>query len=558
MGPDEHHNEPADDEDSQASGAAMKPDGGGASEDAEGSGLRSGMDALRRVAEAALIGVGLAIAVSDEDGPGQAVAEPSTEPVSATIEPIVVRVSLPKTAPAHRWGLEAVGHVAALLESGLADLQGVVAEVDGVPRTPGLVNTLPANGAPWTIELAVDVSEATVSIEAVVCDPGHVCTRHSAEGPRTAPNEAVTTLISAVSERLDRSGTSDRAAASRPETADAYAALVIGRASATAMGLREAAPDTLRGDTKRDPIARAVFLDPGSSLGWSLVGRTATDPQARVAAFTRAAELRPDSLIRLTDLAASLSNAGFPARAWEEWQHVAERAPGDLRFVLPRAHAALAVGDPRKARAILGELHGRYDDVGVVVESQVAVADATGGASDELLAHWQEVDPSNAEPVRRRIRGKVDAGLREEALALTTELSHRGVGDESRALTLALASELGRWDVAQDAATSLGQDDVASRLQAATGGQDALTRAHLLDTAKAPEARLARASALHEAGLDDDALVEVGALLGKDPWWPEALDLQSRLLTAKGDTAGAAAAREKLLHADPLYFEDAR
>ena len=186
------------------------------------------------------------------------------------------------------------------------------------------------------------------------------------------------------------------------------------------------------------------------------------------------------------------------------------------------------------------------------------LADATGGASDELLAHWQEVDPTNAEPVRRRIRGKVDAGLREEALALTTELSHRGVGDESRALTLALASELGRWDVAQDAAASLGQDDVASRLQAATGGQDALTRAHLLDTAKAPEARLARAFALHEAGLDDDARVEVGTLLLKDPWWPEALDLQSRLLTAKGDAAGAAAAREKLLHADPLYFEDGR
>ncbi len=554
MGPDDTHTDSPDDEDTV--GAPVTPGDGDASD--EGSGLRSGMDALRRVAEAALIGVGLAIAVSDDEGPGEAVAEPTVEPVSATIEPIVVRVSLPKSTPAHRWGVEAVGHVAALLESGLADLQGVIAEVDGVPRSPGLVGTLPANGAPWTIELSVDLTDASVAMEALVCDPGHVCTRHSAKGPRTAPNDAVTRLLAQVSERLDRASLSDRAAAARPETHDDYAALVIGRASATALGLREPTPEALRGDHKRDPIARAVFLDPNSSLGWSLAGRTATDPQARVAAFSRAAELRPDSLIRLTDLASSLSDAGFPARAWEEWQHVAERAPGDLRFVLPRAHAALAVGDPRKARAILGELHGRYDDVGVVVESQVAVADATGGASDELLAHWQEVDPTNAEPVRRRIRGKVDAGLREEALALTTELSHRGVGDESRALTLALASELGRWDVAQDAAASLGQDDVASRLQAATGGQDALTRAHLLDTAKAPEARLARAFALHEAGLDDDARVEVGTLLLKDPWWPEALDLQSRLLTAKGDAAGAAAAREKLLHADPLYFEDGR
>lgn len=559
MGPDDTQATDSTDDDSPTPGSGMKAHGEmPPDEDAEASGMRSGMEVLRRVAEAALLGVGLAIAVSDDEAASEAIAEPSSEPVSVALEPIVVRMSLPKHLPVHRWGVEAVGHVAALVESALADLQGVVPEVAGVPRSPGVAHAVPTAGAPWTLDLSVKVAGDVVSIEALVCDPGHVCTRHAADGVRTAPNEAVVRLMAQVADRLDRAGLADRSVAARPETPDDYAALLIGRSAATALGLRESAPPEVRGDPKRDPIARAVFLDPGSSLGWSLVGRTEPDPDLRLAAFERAAELRPDSLVRQADLAATLSDAGLPVRAWEQWEHVSERAPGDLRFVLPRAHAALAIHDPRKARAILGELHGRFDNVGEVVEMQVAVADATGGATDELLAHWQDVDRTNPEPVRRRIRGKVDAGLREEALALCSELGHRGVGDEARALTLAIASDLGRWDVAAGAATSLGESDLASRLEASSPGLDAMARARLLEFATAPEARLARASALFEAGHVDDALVEVGVLLGKDPWWPEALDLQSRLLTAKGDAAGAAAAREKLLHADPLFYEDDR
>jgi tetratricopeptide (TPR) repeat protein len=520
-------------------------------------GVSRGRRVLRIVRTLALLGaLGGLVAWWQRMQPDEADVAPVAppEPIAPFVEPLVVDV-VPPAVPEHPWGLEAAGHVTLLVQELLAEVPGVLPRVEGAPPAPGLAQALTPEGRAWRLLLALVVVDDTVSIGGTLCDPAGPCTTLRASGARIAPGEAVAQLVTAAAATLGRRP-ADPTAWGRPETRDPYAALLLGRAAAVAVGLRPPVDEADRGDVRRDPVARAVFLDPRMASAQAIVARTATDAVRRLQAARMAAEAQPRSLGRAADLAAALGAAGLSEPAREAWADVARRSPGDGRFVLPRARAALAVGDARGARAVLSELGGRHQGEGPVVAVEVAVADALGGSDDALLARWQQSAPTDPEPVHRRIALRVTEGRLEDALALTGELARRGRADEANALTVALASDLGRWDQARDAAASLGAGDVARRLAAADASPAEVVEA--LAEARAPEARLARAQALLQIGRAPEALQIARAVLADDPWWPEALWIESRALRATGDAAAAEAAQAKLVRADPLFFEEGR
>ncbi|MCB9683263.1 MAG: hypothetical protein H6733_17490 [Alphaproteobacteria bacterium] len=474
------------------------------------------------------------------------------------VAPMAVRILPVARVPEARWGTETAGAVLLALETALGDVAGVVPRIDGVDATPGFADALSEPGLAASLTVTVDLVDEALGVDVVACDVDDHCTAHHAVGVRTQPNAPVAVIVRELAHAWDRELSVDLAAWAQPETRDPYAALLLGRAGAVLTGLMPPVEETARGDVRRDPLVRAAFLDPGMPTGQLVVARTATEPSRRVESASLAARAMPSSLARQADLAATQASVGQLDVAAATWAEVARRSPRDARFVLPRARLALALGDAEGAASVVAELGGHWDDDPVVVAVEVGVADAKDGADAVLLAHWQEVDPDNAEPVRRRIGRRVADGDREGALALTDELARRGEPREAQRLTLALASDLGRWQVAAEAASELGQPEVAARLRAAGSANDVDARVAALAAATSPEARLSHASSLLRQGQARHALELVQGVLVDEPWWPEALDVQAQSLAALGDADGAARARARLLHADPLYFEGDR
>ena len=500
----------------------------------------------------------LSVALSQAPRSSSALAEPSPNQVVPLLEPLLVDIAVPEPLTGHRWGVESTGHVMVLLETGLAEMQGVVPRMAGAPPAPGLSMALPSWSDPWSTSVNLQLNGEALSVEVELCDAVGACESHRAIGHRTQPNAPVAQVLQGISAQIGRELTVDVAAWSQPETSDPYAGLVLGRAGAVLAGLHPPAETRHLGEPRRDPMVRAAYLDPRMPTGQAMAVRGYKDPAKRVESARTATLDRPDSVVRLADFAWSLLEVGQAEKARVVCEQLAERSPGDMRFTLLRARAALEAGDPRQARAVLAELQDAHRDHGGVVALQVAVADSLGGASPDLLVRWQTMDEDNPEPVRRRIKNYIAEDMKHEALGLTSELAMRGAAREAHGLTVALASDLGRWDVAADAAVELGAEDVAVRLRAVNGDRAPEDLAKMLANANSPEGKLAHATALHRTGMDVEAAGILRGLLRKNRWWPEALALQSKVLARLGDEEGAMVARERLLHADPLYYEDGR
>lgn len=501
----------------------------------------------------------LAVVLSPPPEPRTAPAALSEVPVTpgGPLEPAFISLVRP-AVPEGRRGAETAGQATLFLELFLGDLTAVVPMVEGMPEHPGFSLSLPDTAPPWTATPVVGLlPDERFSLTVTLCDPGGVCSEHRAEAERLHPNAAAGDVVAGMAERLARPLPFEKSVWTAPITKDDYLVLFMGRAAAALYGLAPPVAPELVGDIKRDPIARASFLDARVAASWVMAARGAPSPSAAMSAWKYAADRAPQSAGIKAARAASLDATGSPELAWAAWQAVASLAPADLRFLVPRARAALRVGDTKEAERVLALIPERFDRDPLVAMMAVAVADAHGGADDALIAAWQDADSVNPEPVRRRITTRLQDGRYEEALVLTGELRRRGAEAEADAQAMALAADLGRYADAADAARRLGDLDAARRLAARAAPDDA-TRLAALEGAQDPMARLARGRLLVKAGRAADARVEADALLKLDPWWPDALALRADALAGLGQAAAAAEVRQRLLQADPLYGEGVR
>ncbi|MFT4626406.1 MAG: hypothetical protein ACI8PZ_005083 [Myxococcota bacterium] len=445
-----------------------------------------------------------------------AAALPSSGPASAPVpEPIRV-VSVVLTPPperAFRWSEETAGRVTALAEEGLAELSGVVPTVPEAPPRPGLVLAPPPTET-WTADLHLgdDPDALVVSLELCQADR---CVHTSATATREAPEAAVVVLVQSAADRLGLRADPAPWWGTAP-SADSYANLMLGRSAAQVYGL--SAPVDAVGDVRRDPVARAVYLDPGMAMAHALRARRDGTGWGRGAA----------GLPGRADAAAAEPDPLEAAAGWDG-------LPDDPRFAVPRALAALTLGDPSTALSRVR----RLPTTPAVAALRVAAAEALGESStvDAWLVDWQRADPTDPEPVRRRVQRALAATQWEEARALLPELDRRGAAIEARDLGLALAAATERWDEAATLADSAGLPELATQMRAeqpAVEDADALVDA----AARAQDPSVALA-------LADRALAV-------EPWHVDALVQRLEALLTLGLTAEAASAETRLARVDPL------
>lgn len=471
------------------------------------------------------------------------------------VDVVMVDVVPPTEVPDNPHGPATAGHVTVVFETFLADLQGVVPRVAGVPTTQGLAYALPSPDPPWNVSLSLDMTGWDFELTATLCDAAGECTEHVAGGSRLNPNEAVATIVLDISDRLGRRPHVPFDVWAKAETEDSYALKLMSTAAGILQGYIPPVEKSKRWNSRADPVARSVFVDASMATGWVIYGRVSDDPMKWLKAYTYASEKRPESVALRAARAASMESAGYGTLAKEAWREILDDAPGDLRFLIPRARAALSGGSPEDARAVLAELGGRFAEHHEVVRLRVDIAEAEGNVTDDVLVTWQNADASNPEPVRRRVLAWVRDGEWDKAMDLAPVLASRGEKEEAASYRVALGTALERYEEAAQAARSVGNDDLARRILARGRSTGADDRVAVLEGAVEPRTRLALAAALVEAGRSKDALLELEVVTDHDPWWPVALHLQARALENLGRDGEALDVRDRLRHVDPLFQE---
>ena len=344
---------------------------------------------------------------------------------------------------------EMAGLVALLLEGGLADLPEVRPSIGGAARPLAGSRAILTKAEQWTGTIGVSVQEGVLRVRLSLCGPDAPCAETAADGPVTAPWEPTAVLLQRAAFTLGRSPPPGLVPTGWAETVsgDPYALLVAGRAAASFYGALPPTAEEDIGDRKRDPLARAVFLDPGISPVWWLIGRRALAgdrPVDASQALARAAVGRPEGLAFLAEEAFVLSVRGRHEEAVTVYEELAEVLPGDLRFVIPHAAAALGSGQATRAAALLDALPPRVQGspAELAIRVELGVGRGTSSDHDKVLARWQAAAPEDPEPVRRRVRIAVETGRYSDALALTPELRLRGAAEEADALDPALTAAL--------------------------------------------------------------------------------------------------------------------
>lgn len=469
-----------------------------------------------------------------------------------------VRIVLqpPSKQARFRWEVETLGLVTVLTELGLSDLPGVVVEVAGCTRAPGTADLLPI-AQEWTAELDLGSDPESLIVRIRLCDPSGACEAFEATATRAHPEGAMPTLLGASARRLGIVPPVGAAGPwGAPLSSDDYAVLLAGRSAASFYGLREPVDPSERGDRVRDPVARAVYIDPSVAVAQWVAGRRAAADgdwaRARVF-FTAAALGRSTSPQLAADEAAAYVLVGNAGAATAAWDALLEQRPGDPRFLLPQARALLAAGAVGEAAGRVEALAVEYADEPAVAELRVRVADRTPESEDmdPLLAAWQAVDDATAEPVFRRIHLRARSGRYDEALTLVDELKRRGRTIEADQLRMAMAVGLSRWDDAADAAEALGDPATAARIR----GRGARAAGHPLPPALRddpdPGVRLIVGQSMLDAGDATGALARAAGVLKVEPWQPEALALRARALRALGRVAEAEAVERVLADVEP-------
>ncbi|TNE90523.1 MAG: hypothetical protein EP330_07910 [Deltaproteobacteria bacterium] len=393
---------------------------------------------------------------------------------AAVVERAVLHVAdvhlLLPNVPEGRWGQERAGLVSALIELGLADIEGVVPRIAGLAPSPGLRQVVTADAERW--EASVSVSLDPWEVGLTVCEQDGPCELHRSEaGSPTEPSPAVAEVLDqTAAQLLRRPDPEARETWAAPVSDDPYATLLAGRGAAAFYGLGPVVKQTAVGDAKRDPITRAVRVDPGMAVASWLLARREYDrdlPFAARGLVVRGFLSRPSPVFS-ADEGACFALEDKASSARRVWDGLSARAPSDLRFLAPTASARLAAGALDETASLLADWPDAVLRHPAIAELRVALAEARGELDgyDDLLAIWQAADPTDPEPVRRRVQIRVRAEAYDEALPLTDELARRGAEAESRDLATALLAALGRWSEAAASAETAGKSTLAARLRA--------------------------------------------------------------------------------------------
>jgi tetratricopeptide (TPR) repeat protein len=300
-----------------------------------------------------------------------------------------------------------------------------------------------------------------------------------------------------------------------------------------------------------------VFLDPGMPPAQWVEGRrrfALGDYRKALTSFTRASLEREDSLVFVADQAAALLEAGQPETAMTLWASVDEMEPFDPRFTLGRARAAMAAGQPSEAGHLLDMLSTKFSVDPDVAAMRVAIADALGTKESlvELLLRWQDVAPTDPEPVRRRIALLVEENRLPEALSLTDELVARGQERQASSMAVALATGLHDWDRAIAEAESIGLGDTANRLRARRDLESAPDKVpSSLENLDDPAAATMRGQARLLSGDAEGAIEEADKALETNSWDPDALAMKAEALDAAGRRDEGQKVLAKLRSVDP-------
>ncbi len=462
---------------------------------------------------------------------------------------------------------ELVGLHTALLELGLGDLPEVVPFVTGAPPPPSLAETAALAEQRWIVEVRAEEGPERVRVHVRACavspaEPS--CHELGVESPRGRHAEASAQVLEQLAQLWDRGVAPETAQRWRvPVSRDRYAQLLCGRAAATVYGLMPAPAPGLRMDRRRDPMARALVVDPSMALCQALSARALLEEGRIVlarAGYRRAQELLPDRVLLRADLAAARAAEGDKRDALgvrDALQMVDPAGPlaKERRFTLLRARALVRTGQWAQAMAELDRVP-QWAQALAVVDLQVQIHDAGGPVPDPdgVLERWQQAAPAVPEPVHRRVMLRVRAGKYDEALTLLPELALRAAGagsdEDVRPLGWALSLAAGKTDEAARLAETAGRSELARRIRVSETKGEAPEQLAALEGVPGPDAHVLRASLLLESGRVEQALREAEKVQS-GPFLADALVVRARAFGRAGRTADEQRAVARLWQVDP-------
>jgi hypothetical protein len=379
--------------------------------------------------------------------------------------PSVEVVLEPKLPPDNTRVRDVTGLVVGFFELGLVDIRGVVPRVAANPPSPGLQGAAPTVAERWVVSVEVDVGRTDVVVQVAICPHDRPCERKNARAPVEDPAPAVYILLDHLATVLDRPlapGAREHQVARG--SADPYALRLAGRAASS--WYTWIPPSDYPGDARRDPIARAVLVDPSMPVaGWFAArdARRREQPAAVHGLLERPRMRRPSSLALAADDASAWAAAGRIDAAAVAWAAVRAVDPADPRWIPESARVLLALDRRAEAEGLLN----RLPDIALadpeIAALRVEAVEGSGfDVIDDRLRQWAETDPGAAEPIRRRVRLRIDANKFEDALGMLAELERRGGALEARALRPALLAAADRW---QEAAEVVEDPALAARLR---------------------------------------------------------------------------------------------
>lgn len=412
----------------------------------------------------------------------------------ATLVVLPVDIRLAPILDGRTYLPEQAGLVLALVEASLADLPGVVPRIEGVPAAPGLEHALDRGEPRWRLSMRVDPGPI---VGARLCEPDGRCQTRVVSAGADGLERTAADLSTWLASGLGRGAWAQPDVWARPQSQDRYAAFVAGRAAAAWYGLLPLPPVAVRGDPQRDPIARAIHLDPTMSIAQWISGRSAPSGKPRQKALLTAASLRPESAAFAAGAARARTEAD-PAVGRGAWVELLASTDDDPRFVIPSGLAALDAGWTREAEQVARLARRTWGPRLDVTTLEIALATAEGEeADDDVLADWQAAAPHDPEPVRRRLDARVARGALDEALELAKQLAARGAREEAAAIVVALVSATGDGSRAPTASAARADHALERRLDGRAPTlpdlQDRLKRAEaLLGESRQAAAELAR------------------------------------------------------------------
>lgn len=486
--------------------------------------------------------------------------EETPPPRPAGVGRVAVLALEPPQVPDLSRGVEIAGLVSVLLEAGLADIAEVCPRVGQAPPVPGL-SDVPIGGAEeWTGRVTLAGEARALRLGLDLCRAEEPCRNKDVpffrETPWTATAELLRWAELVLARRAPEGASSAWSVAMSP---DPYAVLMCGRAAATLYGMLPPPEPELVGDRRKDPVARATYIDPGMAHAWWIAGRrslAAGDLVAAEEAFSRATVAWPHEPVFLAASATSVGQSGRAEAALLAWRSLLEMTPGDMRFLLPGSRAEAAAEHPREALTMLEASPSKDDPAVLRARVELEVVLGPGPGHEDLLTQWKATAPDDPEPVRRLLSIRVRQRRWPEALDLAAELGRRGARAEADGLELALAASAGEPERAALAAEALGLGREAARLRArAIVERDPAAGAKLLRGDPDPMAAVVRGEARLSMHRPMSAVAEADIALAFDPWLPEGLSLRARALDALGLRWEAAQTRRLLARVEPQSVE---